>query len=275
MCRLYGFLANEPTKVDCSLVYSQNALMQQSRVDGAGLDHAHGWGIATYQDGIPHVKKKTTAAYADQSFSMAAEQTYSTAIIAHVRRATVGDISIENTHPFVWDRWTFAHNGTVAGFDILRNQLESETKPELQKQRTGQTDSEQYFLWLVSRAEKYTRPGLSANEIADFKGVLQSSVKQLAERCNAVAPDEITRLNFMLTDGELMIACRWNHSLFTVRREGVYECEICGIPHIHHHATINHRSVSIASEPVTHEQWEEVENHSIIAFNLGIASPAC
>ena len=55
MCRLYGFLANEPAKVDCSLVYAQNALMQQSRVDESGLDHTDGWGIVTYHEGVPHL----------------------------------------------------------------------------------------------------------------------------------------------------------------------------------------------------------------------------
>lgn len=33
MCRLYGFLANERTKVECSLVHAQNALLHQSRAD--------------------------------------------------------------------------------------------------------------------------------------------------------------------------------------------------------------------------------------------------
>ena len=145
MCRLYGFISNEPTKVDCSLVYSQNALMQQSRVDQVGLDHTDGWGIGTYRDGRPQVRKKMTAAYEDLLFSTAAEKAYSTAIVAHVRRATVGANSLENTHPFVHGLWTFAHNGTVAGFDRLRLELESETDPELQKFRLGKTDSEQYF----------------------------------------------------------------------------------------------------------------------------------
>ena len=275
MCRLYGFLANEPTKVDCSLVYSQNALMQQSRVCESGLDHTDGWGIVTYQNGVPHLKKKTTAAFEDQSFSMAAEQAYSTAIVAHVRKATVGDISIKNTHPFVSDRWTFAHNGTVTGFDKIREQLETETRLDLQSKREGQTDSEQYFLWLMSRAQNFTKPGISAIDTAGFINVLQKSVEQLASRCRLAEPNELPRLNFILTDGGMMLACRWNHSLFTTERTGIYECEICGIPHVHHHETVNHRSVAIASEPVTHEKWEKVANRSVVAFNLGIASPAC
>ena len=88
MCRLYGFSANEPTKVDCSLVFSKNALMQQSRVDQVGRDHTDGWGIATYQNGQPEVHKKSTAAYNDRLFSTTADSSYSTVIVAHVRLIT-------------------------------------------------------------------------------------------------------------------------------------------------------------------------------------------
>jgi predicted glutamine amidotransferase len=53
MCRLYGFRATEPTKVECTLVHAQNALMVQSRRDR----HGHGWGIATYEDHRPRVER--------------------------------------------------------------------------------------------------------------------------------------------------------------------------------------------------------------------------
>lgn len=33
MCRLYGFRANEATKVECALVLAQNSLLAQSRAD--------------------------------------------------------------------------------------------------------------------------------------------------------------------------------------------------------------------------------------------------
>jgi hypothetical protein len=47
MCRLYAFRANEPTRVECSLVHAQNALMEQSKGDMAGAMHGHGWGVVS------------------------------------------------------------------------------------------------------------------------------------------------------------------------------------------------------------------------------------
>ena len=269
MCRLYGFLANEPTKVDCSLVYAQNALMQQSRVDESGLDHTDGWGIATYEDGWPVVQKKTTAAYDCLMFSATAEKAYSKTIVAHIRHATVGQNSLENTHPFVFGRWTFAHNGTVAGFADLKDRMESETAPRFQSTRIGQTDSEQYFLWLISRLDEHGigEDSIGNTDEARVTGLLTDLVGDLYERCLATKSDEMPRLNFILTNGEVMVACRWNHSLHMIERTGIYDCEICGIPHIHHSETVRHRAVGIASEPVSHENWRELSNQSIVMVN--------
>ena len=72
MCRLYGFRANEPTKVECTLVHAQNALMVQSREDLAGKSHANGWGLATYEDHLPHLERQAWAAYHGEHFRRAA-----------------------------------------------------------------------------------------------------------------------------------------------------------------------------------------------------------
>jgi glutamine amidotransferase len=45
MCCLYAMHANELTKVECSLVKSQNALMAQSKKDMQGYARGHGWGV--------------------------------------------------------------------------------------------------------------------------------------------------------------------------------------------------------------------------------------
>ncbi len=271
MCRLYGFISNEPTKVDCSLVFAQNALMQQSRVDSVGRDHTDGWGIATYQDGWPSVEKKTTAAFSDRLFGITAERVYSTVLVAHVRAATVGVKSVANTHPFTAGHWTFAHNGTVTGFDRIRGQLERETNPELQQLRLGETDSEQYFLWLLSQLQQNRIFRLNDQPPETIVELLTDSVRTLASRCLDVDTEKIPRLNFILTDGLAMTACRWNHTLYMVEQHGLVDCEICGIPHVHHLETVNHRAVSIASEPVTHETWRELDNMSVVMVDRNYA----
>ena len=269
MCRLYGFLANEPTKVDCSLVFAQNALLLQSRVDEAGRDNADGWGIGTYEDGVPRLYKNPIAAFNDHAFGSTAEKVYSRATVAHVRKATVGTPSLQKTHPFSVGQFIFAHNGTVTGFESIRAELAAETDPRFQAHCAGKTDSEQYFLWLLTRLKQQN--GLQSEDLfkadAACDRLLIESVEWLAQRCLLASPNKTPRLNFVLTDGRSMFACRWDNSLHLLFHEGIYNCKICGIPHIHHHESVNHRAVAVASEPITDDDWQEFPNRTVRSFN--------
>jgi hypothetical protein len=145
MCRLYGFIASEPTKVECTLVHSQNALMSQSRSDLAGYSHSHGWGVATFGGDGPDVERQAWAAYHGEHFERAAARAYATLVLAHVRRATVGGTDLHNTHPFVDGRWTFTHNGTVPGFEQIREKLAARLSAKHRDAIKGVTDSEHVF----------------------------------------------------------------------------------------------------------------------------------
>ena len=113
MCRHYCFRANAPTKVECTLIRAQNALISQSRADRRGVAHPDGWGVAVYDNDHPWIERRAAAAYEDLHFSTTAERVYAETVVAHVRKATVGEPSLANTHPFAHACWTFTHNGTV------------------------------------------------------------------------------------------------------------------------------------------------------------------
>lgn len=266
MCRLYGFRANEPTKVECSLVHAQNALLLQSRSDMMGREHADGWGLASYRNGEVTIERRDSAAFEGIHFSSAAERIHATTVLAHVRRATVGAASPFNTHPFRYGRWTFAHNGTVSSFDRLREGMVGQTNSRLQKLRRGTTDSEQTFLWILTRME---RAGLDLErdeiETTDLASVLGRAIRDLDAWTFEVGARKAAKLNFILTNGRVMIASRWNHTLHWVERVGLHDCEICGIPHIEHDTEREYRALVIASEPITDEPWQELDNGSLLA----------
>jgi glutamine amidotransferase len=269
MCRLYGFRANEPTKVECTLVRAQNALLIQSQGDLRGMTHPDGWGIAVYEDGEPQLEKHATAAYEDLHFSTTAERAFARTVVAHIRDATVGTASPFNTHPFRFGRWVFAHNGTVRGFDRLEEELKSELIPELVPERRGSTDSEMAFLWLISKLSQagvdLDKPDLDTDRgLALVVRSLARSVQELSQRSQRADPDKIERLNFLLTDGHAMVVTRWNNGLYYVERNGIHDCEVCGIPHVHHSPSNPYRAVVIASEPISHEPWQEVAQGQIL-----------
>jgi glutamine amidotransferase len=67
----------------------------------------------------------------------------------------------------------------------------------------------------------------------------------------------------MLTDGAQLAGTRLGRTLVYLIRNGVYDCEICGFPHIRHDPQRDYRAIEIASEPLTHEAWQEVPERTV------------
>ena len=258
MCRLYGFRANEPTKVECSLVHAQNALMAQSRMDLAGLTHGHGWGVAEHPDGVPLVEKQAWAAYHGERFKKTAARVYARSVIAHVRRATVGPPALENTHPFVHGVWLFAHNGTVPNFDRLRDRLIDALDPLHRNEIRGTTDSEHVFRYLLTLWER--NPG------APLLETLRKGLEQVVAWCREIDREARISLNVLWTDGDRMVGSRLGRTLWYLERDGIVPCEICGKSHVHHDPKQAYRAVEIASEPLTGEDWLAVPDATV--FNV-------
>ena len=273
MCRLYGFISNEPTKVGCTLVRSQNALMLQSRSDEFGRSHSDGWGIGYYDNFQPKLVHRTAAAYQCLHFSHTAERLYSNIIISHVRLATIGKPAIENCHPFRWGNWIFAHNGTVQGMGTLRAELTDELSSEHREAIRGSTDSELIFHWVMQRLSV----GRAANTVVcksleRSMEIVGESLASLESRCREITSTRPARLNILLSDGNVMIATRLGNSLSWTHRDGIRDCEICGIPHVHHNLGSAYRATLLASEPMTHEIWEEVPDRSVFAIDRNLQS---
>ncbi|MEM9587515.1 MAG: class II glutamine amidotransferase [Planctomycetota bacterium] len=273
MCRLYGFRSNEPTKVECTLVHAQNALLIQSREDEVGREHPDGWGIGYFRDGDPYLEKNASPAFEGLHFSDAAERLYSTGVISHVRLATVGRTQIENCHPFIWGNWIFAHNGTVAGIDSLRNELLGEISRKLAQNIKGSTDSELLFHWLVQKAsEQGLMDGDGCIDLEGLSWVVSQSIGELDRRCQQVSPNKPAKLNTILTDGHVMIASRLRNSLCYVQRDGIRDCEICGIPHVAHDPDVPYHAVVVASEPLSHEAWQLLPDAHVLSVDSAMVT---
>lgn len=256
MCRLYGFRATEDSKVECTLVHAQNALMVQSREDLSGYSHAHGWGVTIYENHIPRVEKEAWAAYHGEHFHRTAAAIFARTVLAHVRRATVGPANLENTHPFTHGTIAFAHNGTVPGFEALRPRLLEALSEGHRAALRGTTDTEHVFRLIMTLRDRYPDEALS--------GLLRRGASQVVDLCRAHEPRAKIGLNLLMTDGQEMVGTRIGRGLFYVERDGVYDCEICGFPHIHHDPRRDYRAVVVASEPITHETWQEIPEDSLI-----------
>ena len=184
-------------------------------------------------------------------------------MIGHVRQASVGSLSIANTHPFTFGRWIFVHNGTVTGFDQLSAGLVAETDPDLQRQIGGTTDSEQVFFWLLSRMR---RAGQAAEGPCTDLGVaaaeMAAGIRLLEARSAATSPAEPTRLNFLLSDGVILLASRWKHSLYWTNQHGPFRAAGANDS-----ASPLARGVAVASESIGELPWAEVADGHVLSVD--------
>src|SRR5262249_62152431 len=111
MCRLLGLTAGrEPSSASFWLLDAPDSLEVQSR------RNADGSGIGFFDPpGTPVLDKLPEAAFRDQEFTREAKQARSPVFVAHVRWASVGGRTLQNTHPFAMQGRIMAHNGGVGG----------------------------------------------------------------------------------------------------------------------------------------------------------------
>jgi predicted glutamine amidotransferase len=264
-CRLYGFLATDPTRLECSLVAGQNALVVQSDMDGRGIRNADGWGIAHWVGDQREVIRSTMPAFVDDQFVEIASDIWSESAIAHVRNATVGGVHDDNTHPFTFGRWGFTHNGTLSAFDHVSTRLDiGRYGPP-----SGDTDSEMIFLWLLNRMGDYgLDPHAPAESLEPIVELLADAVLDLVDMSVAAGALSTPKLNLLLGDGRYMAASRWGNTLYWTHRRGIRDCAVCGVSHCPS-ADDAYRSVVIASEPITDEKWNEVHEGTVLGVEPG------
>jgi predicted glutamine amidotransferase len=144
MCRLFGLTAGrERVAATFWLLDAPDSLEVQSRrnADGAGMGFFD-------PAGAPVIDKQPVAAYQDSEFSREAKRATSQTFVAHVRWATAGGRTVNNTHPFAMRGLIMAHNGGFGELDRLDEQLGSYRDLVL-----GDTDSERYFALMIQQID--------------------------------------------------------------------------------------------------------------------------
>jgi glutamine amidotransferase len=244
MCRLFAQHASLDHHPHEPLCVAHNALRFQSH------KHPHGWGIGWYDGAGVQVRRGVMPAHADDAFVAAAREARSEIVLAHVRDASVGPVAHENTHPFLFDRWLFAHNGTLARFKKVahvRAEIEAEIDPALRSAIRGETDSERcLFLFLTHLAARSpsTRP-------ADLEAVRRAMHDTLLTVMRIADPhaESPSTMNLLVTNGDVLAACRHGKTLHVA-------------PH-----TASDDLFAVASEPIGEGPWREVPEDGFVGID--------
>ncbi len=143
MCRLLGYCARQDVSV--AGVLGEDGLREFTALSAL---HRDGWGMAWYDSGGPHSRKSPLRAVDEPGYQRLALTSLGDMGLVHLRWATPGlGVNDRNSHPFQHGPYTFAHNGAIHPQDRLGEIL----PPAWEQRLGGTTDSERYFLHIMSR----------------------------------------------------------------------------------------------------------------------------
>lgn len=250
MCELFALSSRYPLAASFSL----SGFFQRG---GGSGDHRDGWGLALFREGAWDIHAQTSPAFScARARGLVGNTPLAAAVIAHIRKATVGEVRSENTHPFIrklWGRdWVFAHNGDLKDF---RPTLCGDLMPR------GSTDSELAFCLMLEHLGRQFAVRPPDRDLAP-------ALKQIGDSLA-----EWGTFNFLLGDGDTLFAyCTtelyWTARLAPFAEVGLLDCDL-RIDLGARNRADNHMCV-IATKPLTRgEVWYPMGRGELRAFAAG------
>jgi gamma-glutamyl hercynylcysteine S-oxide hydrolase len=221
LCRHLAWLG-APRSLGELLLQPPHGLLVQSyapRRQRHGLMNADGWGVGFYAGSrpLPARWRSNRPLWADASFASVAPVISSRCVLAAVRSATAGMPMDETAAaPFQSGRWLLSHNGIV----------------------------DRAVLGPHPAAESVCDSALLAAHLFEFGPErLGEFVTELSRR------DPGARLNLLLTDGQRVLATRWNDTLSVLATD---------------------EGVVVASEPYDDDpRWADLPEHHLVEATAG------
>jgi len=251
MCQLLGLNCATPTDANFSFT--------GFRERGGNTDHhADGWGIAFFEGkGLRLFIDHESAAQSPMATFLQSYPLKSRHIIAHVRKATVGEVALENAHPFVrelWGRhWVFAHNGDLKDY---QPKLHSHFQP------VGSTDSERAFCWLMQELAKSHAALPTVEELTRTLAELVPTVRAYGT------------FNFLLSNGEALWAHCSTNLHYLVRQHPFQPATLKDCDWTVDFAQVNQpgdRAAVIVTTPLTsNETWTAFQPGELKVFVDGL-----
>lgn len=260
MCELFALSASEPVDIKLSLA-------ELARHGGGTGIHADGWGVAFLDGRDAHVFREPSAAA--RSPWIECLQTHpmrSSTVVAHIRHATQGAISLANTQPFVRELWgrvhAFAHNGDLGDLQKAASPPANRFRP------IGDTDSEQAFCLLLETLSAQIAP-----ESDDADEQMATAFAGFAASMRKRGP-----ANLIYASKHRLLV----HADRRTQRPGVIEppglwmlkraCAVPGGAVLGSGVEVSGASTHVvlfASVPLTHEVWRPLEQGSVITVKNG------
>jgi predicted glutamine amidotransferase len=199
-----------PIIIDKLLYQPKNSLVNQS-INARELEeplNGDGFGIGWY---VPEVNFEPVTfvsvhpAWSNRNLRNLAPKIRAECFIAHVRAASVGEVSESNCHPFQYKNLLMMHNGGVEDFANIKRKLREPLTDELYNWIKGQTDSEHIFAYLLNYLFKHHKT-LNAEAVID---AFENTFAALKQMMAANGITEAAYLNMVVTNGLFVVATRY------------------------------------------------------------------
>jgi predicted glutamine amidotransferase len=243
MCRLLAYCAVEEASLE-------DLIGADGLRDFTGLCalHGDGWGMAWYEGTEQVIRKSPIRADSEPEYDKLAREPLSDLGLVHLRWATPGlGVNEQNNHPFRYGQYVFAHNGAIHPQDRLPEML----PPQWEGQLAGTTDSERYFLLIMSRL---------ASHGGDMVAAIADAVADIDARF------EPNSLNAILLSPDKLYAISWHHRdrvpEAKLQASGYGQPDIAAYFDLAYHAT--DRAVVVASSNWPQPGWTPLANGHVL-----------
>ncbi len=254
MCQLLGMNCNTPTDIVFSFEgFRRRGGLTDVHADGFGIAFFEGKGVRIYQD--DHASASSPVADLVRAYQIKSKN-----VLAHIRKATQGQVSLANTHPFMrelWgEYWVFAHNGHLQNADALF------CNPNQQYYHgVGTTDSEKAFCYILEHLRQKFPKKPSQEAIFDEVKTLTAHIRKAGI------------FNFILSNGQWMMVHASTLLHYIVRKAPFGEANL-----LDDDVNIDFSSVTtpndcvavIATLPLTtNESWTQLAQNQLLMFQEG------
>ena len=225
---------------------------------GATDEHRDGWGIAFFEGrGARLFLDPRPSCDSPVAELVRRYPIRSLNVIAHIRKATQGSVSLENTHPFIrelWGRyWIFAHNGNLPDYAPA---LDGSFQP------VGQTDSERAFCHLLQSLRRRFPAGMPTD------AELHAAIEDFAAQTRPFGT-----FNFLLSNGDRLFAHRATELHYIIRQAPFPVAHLMDedmTVDFSEVTTPNDRVALIATKPLTdNETWLPLPVGQVMQFHDG------
>ena len=275
MCRFVAYIG-KPIMADELIIKPKNSLMKQSHhaLETEMTVNGDGFGIGwynLYRRREPALFRSIRPAWNDENLSYNASMIKTNCLLAHIRAATQGGVSIQNSHPFQYKEFLMMQNGGIEDFLKIKRRLINRLNEDIFQWINGQTDT-QYIFALFLTLLKEEKKGETPLTLDQISTCLSQTFAEIQDMKKEVGLTSASLYNLVLTNGKALIATRYStqpdketRSLYIAGNAECYTCKE-GFLRFKTSKKEDH-AVVISSEALSSKKdfWREVpENHFIM-----------